>query len=101
LALKNQIQQICEAKHETGRDSWARGLSLLRQSSTPALILMPLVQEVREARATTVMQCGTMQVLDMIQPIGTTFISVNILETITGRKRRKSLTCCKALPWKT
>lgn len=51
-----------------------------------------LVQEVREKiRASTVMQCGTIQVLDMIQPIGLNdiYISVNILKTITGRKRRE------------
>ena len=49
-----------------------------------------LVQEVREkSRASIVMQCGTMQVLDMIQPIGLNdiYITVNILETIIGRKR--------------
>ena len=51
-----------------------------------------LVQVVREkSRASIVMQCGTMQVLDMIQPIGLNdiYISVNILETIIGRKRLK------------
>ena len=49
-----------------------------------------LVQEVREkSRASVVMQCGTIQVLDMTQPIGLNdvYVSVNILETITGRRR--------------
>ena len=49
-----------------------------------------LVQEVRQkTRASVVMQCGTMQVLDMTQPIGLNdvYVSVNILESITGRRR--------------
>ncbi len=48
-----------------------------------------LVQEVREkSRTSIIMQCGTMQVLDMTQPIGLNdiYVSVNILETITGRR---------------
>jgi predicted NACHT family NTPase len=49
-----------------------------------------LVQEVREkSRASIVLRCGTMRVLDMTQPIGLNdiYISVNILETIIGRRR--------------
>jgi len=49
-----------------------------------------LVQEMREkSRDSIVEQCGTMQVLDMTQAIGLNeiYISVNILETISGRRR--------------
>lgn len=49
-----------------------------------------LVQEVRQKiRADIVMQCGTMQVLDMTQPLGLNdiYVSVNILETVIGRRQ--------------
>jgi predicted NACHT family NTPase len=49
-----------------------------------------LVQEVRQkSRADIISQCGTMQVLDMTQPLGLNdiYVSVNILETITGRRQ--------------
>ena len=49
-----------------------------------------LVQEVRQkSRADIMKQCGTMQVLDMTQPLGLNdiYVSVNILETITGRRQ--------------
>ncbi len=48
-----------------------------------------LVQEVRQrSRSDIVMRCGTMQVLDMTQPVGLNdiYISINILETISGRR---------------
>ncbi|MBW4638553.1 MAG: NACHT domain-containing NTPase [Gloeocapsa sp. UFS-A4-WI-NPMV-4B04] len=49
-----------------------------------------LVQEVRQkSRADIMKQCGTMQVLDMTQPLGLNdiYVSVNILETITGHRQ--------------
>ena len=49
-----------------------------------------LVQDVRQkSRADIMKQCGTMQVLDMTQPLGLNdiYVSVNILETITGRRQ--------------
>ena len=49
-----------------------------------------LVQEVRQkSRADIMGQCGTMQVLDMTQPLGLNdiYVSVNILETIVGRRQ--------------
>lgn len=49
-----------------------------------------LVQEVRQkSRADIISQCGTMQVLDMTQPLGLNdiYVSVNILETIVGRRQ--------------
>ncbi|MBO1071031.1 MAG: hypothetical protein HEQ13_17455 [Dolichospermum sp. DEX189] len=51
-----------------------------------------LVQEVRAKIKPLIQErCGTMRVLDMTQPIGLNdiYTSVNILETITGRKRLK------------
>ena len=49
-----------------------------------------IVKQVRsQTRASIIKQCGTMQVLDMIQPIGLNdiYVNVNILETILGRRR--------------
>lgn len=49
-----------------------------------------LVQQVRQKiRADIVLRCGTMQVLDMTQRLGLNdiYVSVNILETITGRRQ--------------
>lgn len=60
------------------------------QSEDTSIDIDALVEEVRDRiRAPLVAQCGTMQVLDMIQPIGLNdiYVSVNILETITGRRR--------------
>lgn len=51
-----------------------------------------LVQEVREKVKTSIQErCGTMRVLDMTQPIGLNniYTSVNILEQITGRRRKE------------
>jgi predicted NACHT family NTPase len=50
-----------------------------------------LVQEVREKiKASIQGRCGTMRVLDMSQPIGLNdiYTNVNILEKITGRRRK-------------
>jgi predicted NACHT family NTPase len=50
-----------------------------------------LVQEVREnIKPNLERDCGTMKVLDMSQPIGLNdiYTNVNILETITGRRRK-------------
>lgn len=71
---------------------------VLKQSEQPKLSIVrnidsdidALVREVRQKiRADIVMQCGTMQVLDMTQPLGLNdiYVSVNILETITGRRQ--------------
>ena len=49
-----------------------------------------IVQKVRnKSRGRLIKQCGTMQVLDMTQPINLndTFIHVNILETVVGRRQ--------------
>ncbi len=49
-----------------------------------------IVKQVRsKTRASIINQCGTMQVLDMTQPIGLNdiYVNVNILETIVGRRR--------------
>lgn len=49
-----------------------------------------IVKQVRwQTRASIIKQCGTMQVLDMTQPIGLNdiYVNVNILETILGRRR--------------
>lgn len=57
-----------------------------------------LVQEVREKVKTSIQErCGTMRVLDMTQPIGLNniYTSVNILEQITGRRRKEITECCK------
>ncbi|HEY9669939.1 MAG TPA: NACHT domain-containing NTPase [Waterburya sp.] len=51
-----------------------------------------LVQEVREKIKPDIQErCGTMRVLDMSQPIGLNdiYTNVNILEKVTGRKRKK------------
>jgi len=50
-----------------------------------------LVQEIREKVKPLIQEhCGTMRVLDMAQPIGLNdiYTDVNILETITGRRRK-------------
>jgi len=65
LALKTANSTVRKAKHETGRDSWQASLSLLGEQHS--IDMMPSSRGAGEARATTVMQCGTMQVLDMIQ----------------------------------
>ncbi|MFB2838076.1 NACHT C-terminal helical domain 2-containing protein [Floridanema evergladense] len=51
-----------------------------------------LVQEVRSRIKPSIQErCGTMRVLDMSQPIGLSdiYTNVNILEKITGRRRKK------------
>lgn len=51
-----------------------------------------LVQEVRSRIKPSIQErCGTMRVLDMSQPIGFSdiYTNVNILEKITGRRRKK------------
>jgi predicted NACHT family NTPase len=63
----------------------------VEQNQKNHLDIDALVQEVRENIKPDIQErCGTMRVLDMSQPIGLNdiYTNVNILETITGRRRK-------------
>ncbi len=74
-------------------------------ASKPAINIEFLVQQAREmVRADIQERCGTMRVLDMNHPIGLDdiYTHVNILETITGRRRKpiaELLQDCNAYDW--
>ncbi|MCT7959991.1 NACHT domain-containing protein [Laspinema sp. D1] len=73
--------------------------------SNPAINIEFLVKQAREmVRADIQERCGTMRVLDMNHPIGLDdiYTHVNILETITGRRRKpiaELLQDCSAHDW--
>ncbi|MGL4502491.1 MAG: NACHT domain-containing protein, partial [Planktothrix sp.] len=75
------------------------------EPSNPAIDIEFLVQQAREmVRADIQDRCGTMRVLDMTHPIGLDdiYTHVNILETITGRRRKpiaELLQDCNAYDW--
>ncbi len=65
--------------------------STIPEPSHPAIDIEFLVQQAREmVRAYIQNECGTMRVLDMTHQIGLDdiYTHVNILETITGRRRK-------------
>ncbi|MCT7979320.1 NACHT domain-containing protein [Laspinema olomoucense] len=65
--------------------------STIPEPSHPAINIEFLVQQAREmVRAYIQSECGTMRVLDMNHPIGLDdiYTHVNILESITGRRRK-------------
>lgn len=65
--------------------------STIPEPSHPVIDIELLVQQAREmVRADIQDRCGTMRVLDMTHPIGLDdiYTHVNILETITGRRRK-------------
>jgi predicted NACHT family NTPase len=64
----------------------------VEQNQKNSIDINALVQEVREKVKPTIEErCGTMRVLDMSQPIGLNdiYTNVNILEKITGRRRKE------------
>ncbi|WP_353930492.1 NACHT domain-containing NTPase [Okeanomitos corallinicola TIOX110] len=90
---RNLFLQICEYLEL----DWEQVVTQVNQADTEesennSIDINTLVQEVREKIKPLIQErCGTMRVLDMTQPIGLNdiYTSVNILETITGRQRRK------------
>ncbi|MBD1905793.1 NACHT domain-containing NTPase [Funiculus sociatus GB2-A5] len=63
-----------------------------KQSQDTNIDIAALVQEVREKIEPIIQErCGTMRVLDMTHPIGLNdiYTNVNILEKITGRRRKE------------
>jgi predicted NACHT family NTPase len=64
----------------------------VEQNQNTSIDIEALVQEVREKIKPDIQErCGTMRVLDMSQPIGLNdiYTNVNILERITGRRRKE------------
>ena len=64
----------------------------VEQNQNTSIDIEALVQEVREKIKPDIQErCGTMRVLDMSQPIGLNdiYTNVNILEKITGRRRKE------------
>ncbi len=64
----------------------------VEQNQNTSIDIETLVQEVREKIKPIIQErCGTMRVLDMSQPIGLNdiYTNVNILEKITGRRRKE------------
>jgi len=64
----------------------------VEQNQNTSIDIDALVQEVREKIKPIIQErCGTMRVLDMSQPIGLNdiYTNVNILERITGRRRKE------------
>lgn len=65
---------------------------LAEREQKDCLDIAALVQQVRSRIKPSIQErCGTMRVLDMSQPIGLSdiYTNVNILEKITGRRRKK------------
>jgi len=100
LGFENlKFNSLRKAKHETGRDSWqARAWACWAEQHRHWYDA--LVKRCGRLRATTVMQCGTMQVLDMIQPVGWTTFQRQHSGTITGRKRRNRWPAARLYPGK-
>ncbi len=64
----------------------------VKEQQNSSIDINALVEEIREkVKPYTKERCGTMRVLDMTQPIGLgdIYTDVNILEEVTGRKRRE------------
>jgi predicted NACHT family NTPase len=76
---------------ETAID-WPAGSELVHDKQDTDIDIDDLVQEVRDKIKISIQKrCGMMKVLDMTQPIGVgdIYTEVNILEKITGRRRKE------------
>ncbi|MGL4498478.1 MAG: NACHT domain-containing protein [Planktothrix sp.] len=80
-----QLHDFLIKKHQKSHTS------TIPEPSHPAIDIEFVVQQAREmVRADIQNRCGTMKVLEMTEPIGLDdiYTHVNILETITGRRRK-------------
>ncbi|MBD1879101.1 NACHT domain-containing NTPase [Coleofasciculus sp. FACHB-T130] len=92
---RHYFEQICEKLGFEWEEIVAQPPSepeLEQQNQDTSIDIDALVQEVRKKIETTIQErCGTMRVLDMAHPIGLNdiYTNVNILEKITGRRRKE------------
>ncbi|MEH2240058.1 NACHT domain-containing NTPase [Nostoc sp.] len=87
---RNLFVQICDRLDLEWEEIIAEPASEPEVNQDNSIDIDALVQEVREKIKPLIQQrCGTMRVLDMTQPIilNDIYISVNILEKITGQQR--------------
>ncbi|MBD1926755.1 NACHT domain-containing NTPase [Trichocoleus sp. FACHB-90] len=92
---RHYFEQICEKLGFEWEEIVAQPPSepeAEHQNHDTSIDIDALVQEVREKIKPIIQErCGTMRVLDMTQPIGLNdiYTNVNILEKITGRRRKE------------